>query len=226
MYAENRSLTGMVRWSALAPALFLGLAVTSIPAQAGDLYAGVNYGNLKMKDKGACGTAGVVLNSGYSCTSSDNSDNVAKLFGGYQLMENLGFELGYVSFSETTASASGTAKGTATSVTAKTKFKSKGFVFGVVGTLPVTNEFGFIGRLGIHRWNVQSEATTSAGTSALAKDTKPGFAFDNIGVGAKYSFSKTMDVRMEWERYLDVGDDHITGQTNIDTVTLGLVFKF
>lgn len=224
MYAENRSLAGMVKWGALAPVLFLSLAISSVPAQAaaGDLYAGMNYGNLKTKDKGACSAAVSVFSSGYTCTGTDNRDNVAKLFGGYEFMENVAVELGYVSFGETTA----TVRNSASTVTANTKFKAKGFVFAFVGTLPVTKELGFIGRIGTYRWNVQSEATTSAGNSALAKDTKPGFALDNIGVGAKYSFSKTMDVRMEWERYIDVGSSHITGQTNIDTVTIGLMIKF
>ena len=226
MYAENRSLTGMVRWGALASILFLGLAVTSAPAHAGELYAGVGLGNAKMKDNRACGAARNLLNDGYSCTSTDNTNHGLKLVGGYQLMDILGFELSYLNFGGTTANASGISKSTSTSATAKTEFEAKGFAFAAVGTLPVTKDFGVIGRVGIFRWNVQSTASIPGGSSTLAKDTKPGFTFDNIGIGFKYGISKTMDMRVEWERFKDVGDTHITGQGDIDLITLGLLFNF
>lgn len=227
MYAEKNSLAAMVKRNALSSFIFLSLASISNSAMAEGLYAGVNYGNFKTKDRGACAAATSVLNANFSCTGvADDKDHVAKIFGGYGFMPHVAVELGYISFGDTTATASGTLKGTGTAATARTKLKSKGFVFAFVGTLPFTNEFSLIGRIGTYRWNVQSEATTSAGNSALAKDTKPGFALDNIGIGAEYNFSKTMGLRMEWERYLDVGSSHITGQTQIDSLTLGLIMKF
>lgn len=217
-------LENSVAWG-VVPALFLGLAA-SVPAQADGLYAGVSYGNSKMKDNGACGAMRNVLNAGYSCTSSDNTDNAWKLVGGYVFMENLAFELSYNNFGKTTTNASGTAKNTSTSVTASSDFKAKGLSLAAVGTLPVTKQFGIIGRIGILRWNVESSASTSSGGSVSAKDTKPGFTFDNIGVGFQYGINETMDVRVEWERFKDVGDAHITGQSDIDVLSLGLVYKF
>lgn len=205
------------------PALLLGLAA-SVPVQAGDLYAGVGLGQAKMQDNRACGAARNLLNAGYSCTSTDDTNRGLKLVGGYQLMDVLGFELSYLNFGGTNANASGTAN--ATPATAKTEFEAKGFAFAGVGTLSVTKEFAVIGRVGIFRWNVKSTASIPNGSSALANDTKPGFTIDNIGVGVKYGISKTMDMRVEWERFKDVGNTLITGSSDIDLVTLGLLYKF
>ncbi len=223
MCGKKCLLKNLVAWG-MVPALLLGLAA-SVPVQAGDLYAGVGVGQAKMKDTRACGTARNLLNDGYSCTSTDDTNRALKLVGGYQLMDILGFELSYLNLGGTTANASGTAKGTTTAATAKTEFESKGFAFAAVGTLPVTKDFAVIGRVGIFRWNVESTASIPGGGSVKAKDTKPGFTFDNIGVGFKYGISKTMDMRVEWERFKDVGDTHITGQGDIDLITLGLLFK-
>lgn len=216
-------LKNLVAWG-VVPALFLGLAV-SVPVQAGDLYAGVGFGQAKMKDNRACGAARSLLNAGYSCTSTDDTNRALKLVGGYQFMDILGFELSYLNLGGTTANASGISKSTSASATAKTEFESRGFAFAAVGTLPVTNDFAVIGRVGIFRWNVESTASIPGGGNVTAKDTKPGFTFDNIGVGFKYAISKSMDVRVEWERFKDVGDTHITGQGDIDLMTLGLLFK-
>jgi hypothetical protein len=31
---------------------------------------------------------------------------------------------------------------------------------------------------------------------------------------------------VEWERYFDVGDEHTTGQMDIDLLSAGLIYKF
>jgi hypothetical protein len=223
MRKKKRLFENSAAWGAV-PALLLGLAA-SVPAQAGDLYAGVGVGQAKMTDTRACGVARNLLNDGYSCSSTDRTNNGLKLVAGYQLMDILGFELSYLNFGGTSANASGTAKGTTTATTAKTEFEAKGFAFAAIGTLPVTKDFGVIGRVGIFRWNVESTASIPSGGTVTAKDTKPGFTFDNIGVGFKYAISKSMDMRVEWERFKDVGDTHITGQGDIDLITLGLLFN-
>ena len=222
MYAKNRSMTSGLKWGVLAPVLVL----TIVPAvvQAGTLYAGVGYGNTKIDSKGACGTIGRVLNSGYTC-SQDDKDNSWKLLGGYELMRYLAFEFGYENLGKYTASASGTARGTSTATTASSRFEAKGFNFSVVGMFPFTNELGVFARFGTFRWNVDASASTPNGGVSV-KDTKPGFTPNNVGLGLKYSMNKTMDLRLEWERFKDVGDGLVTGQGDIDRMSLGLLYRF
>jgi OOP family OmpA-OmpF porin len=228
MYAMRNSLASMVKWGVVAPVLFSALAVTSAPAQAtaGDLYAGANYGRAEMKDLGTCSTAALVLNRGYTC-SADDKTNAWRLFGGYEVIDHLAVEFAYAQFARTDATASGTAKGSATAVTATSNFKAKGPIISAVGLLPVTKDFGLLGRVGIFHWKVETTAATSNGSNVIsASDTKPGFEINNIGLGLMYSVSKIMDVRLEWDRYKDVGNTLGTGQADIDFVSLGLVYKF
>jgi len=92
---------------------------------------------------------------------------------------------------------------------------------------PVTKKFGLLGRIGIKRWRVQNSASASDGTNTNQRDdTKPGFAFDSIGVGVRYGITETLDARLEWERFKDVGNTNLTGSGDIDLLSLGLVYKF
>lgn len=227
MHERKYSPTKISTWRVLASALLLTSMVVSIPAEGEGLYAGASFGSTKVKDGGACSTAGLVLKSGYSC-SSDNKDTGWKLFGGYELNKNLAFEFSYIDFGKFTASANGTGKNTSTSATASSNFKAKGWIsFDAVGMLPLTKDFGLIGRIGINRWRVDTSASASDGSnSGRRKDTKQGFAFDNIGVGLKYGFNENMDLRLEWERFKDVGNTLLTGSGDIDLLSLGLVYKF
>jgi OOP family OmpA-OmpF porin len=227
MYAMKSSLASLVKWGVVAPVLFSALSVTSAPvlATAGDLYAGANYGKAELKDGGVCSTIDLALNKGHTC-SAGGKNNAWRLFGGYEVIDYLAVELSYAQFDRARGTASGTAKGTATSATATGSFKAKGPVFSVVGTLPVTQGFGLIGRIGIFHWKVETAAATSTGTTISRDDTKPGFEINNVGLGVKYSINKVMDVRVEWDRYKDVGNTLLTGQADIDFVSLGLLYKF
>jgi OOP family OmpA-OmpF porin len=225
MCKKKRLLENSIAWGAL-PALLLGLAA-SVPAWAEGLYAGVSYGKSKISDGGACSTAGLVLNQGYNC-SDDNEDNGWKIFGGYELNKYVAFEISYFDFGKFTANANGTGKNTSTSATASSVFEAKGWIsFDVVGMLPLTKDFGLLGRVGTNRWRVENSASASDGTnSGQRDDTKPGFRFDSIGAGLRYGFNENMDVRLEWELFKDVGNTLLTGSGDIDLVTLGLVYKF
>jgi len=46
------------------------------------------------------------------------------------------------------------------------------------------------------------------------------------GLGAKYNLSSNVALRLEWQRYYDVGDSSITGKSNIEVWSLGIVLKF
>ena len=47
-----------------------------------------------------------------------------------------------------------------------------------------------------------------------------------FGLGASADIAKNFAVRVEWERFLNVGDKDTTGQSDIDLVSASLVFRF
>jgi opacity protein-like surface antigen len=47
-----------------------------------------------------------------------------------------------------------------------------------------------------------------------------------VGVGAGYDFTDKFGVRVEWERFFDLGDDSVGGKSDVDFVSIGLVIRF
>jgi hypothetical protein len=46
-----------------------------------------------------------------------------------------------------------------------------------------------------------------------------------FGFGASFDIGKTAAVRIEWERFMDVGESD-TGQSDVDLLSASLVFRF
>lgn len=191
----------------LVVALMTGFAMTSAPVLAQDagFYAGGAFGQSKIKD--ACDGLG----AGISC---DDTDSSWKIFGGYQFNKNFAAELGYVDLGKATASAPG--------VTANVK--AKGFEFLGVGTLPLSDGFSAYGKLGFFRWDADASIAIPA-FGALGTFSESGTDV-TFGIGVKYDFTKNVAARLEWQRYKDLGNDATIGKSDVDVMSIGVVFKF
>ncbi len=228
MHEISHSLTGKVRWRIFAPTLLLGLALAPIMAHA-EWYGGVNFGQTKAKNSTFCSDLASVLDPGYSCGIDEK--NGWRVYGGNQFMDNLAVEVGYVDLGTFTTKVNGNQAGAppGTTVTSNTDFKAKGYNLALVGILPVTKELSVIGRVGIFRWTAKVSGTASSGgvtVSNDAKATKAGNNPNNIGIGVNYNLTKSIGLRAEWERFTDVGEKDNTDITNVDMLSLGLVYTF
>jgi OOP family OmpA-OmpF porin len=67
-------------------------------------------------------------------------------------------------------------------------------------------------------WGVELDG---AGGSESASGT--GLSY---GIGLQYDFTNTTGLRLDWERFADVGDEDKTGQSDVDMLSAGLVFRF
>ena len=217
------TLHNKLRQNFTAAVLILGLAALPSVAQAEGWYGGVGFGNSKVKDDIICSDAPSFFDPGYSC-SSDNTDTGWKIFIGNQFNKNAAVEFGYVDLGKITFSASGNVLGTPVSLSGDGK--AKGLNLALVGSLPVTNEFAVLGRIGLFRWDADlSVSGNIGGFSGAGSDSASGTDL-TFGVGAQYDFTKSAGVRVEWERFKDVGDDSTTGQSDIDLLSLSLIFRF
>lgn len=195
-----------------ASAFLATACLINVPASAQDagFYAGIAFGRSDFKD--AC--AGVPI-------ACDDADTAWKLFGGYQFNKYLGAEFGYVDLGK--ASANGTILGAAASATAK----AKGWELLGVGTLPFSDKFSAYGKAGLFRWDADVSATAVipgfAPAAVSASDNGTDVTF---GLGLKYDHTKNIGVRLEWQRYKDVGNDATTGKSDVDLLSVGIVFKF
>jgi len=132
------------------------------------------------------------------------TDTAWRLFGGYQFHRNFAAEIGYHNL------------GQVNFVNGDRDAKIWELVG--VGMLPVANALSVYGKLGGY-WG-KSELHSSVVPSG--DDTNTGLTY---GVGAQYDFMRQAAVRLEWQRYDNVGGN-TTGQTDIDVLNVGLLWKF
>lgn len=180
-------------------------APVAFAAGATPWYVGGSIGQTTMKD-GCTGFVG----------ACDDKDSGNKFFGGYQFNPNLAVEASYVGMGKATAS--GVVFGLPYTGTAK----ATGWGAAAVGTLPVNKEFSVFGKLGV----VMSELKYSEVYGGVPYNFSGASTGANFGFGAKYDFSSNVAVRAEWERFSDVGNEATTGTSDIDMLSIGVVFKF
>lgn len=197
------------KWAALrvALALALGIAVTPIVHAEGG-YAGVGFGQASVD---------VDCDLDISCSKED-SDTALKIFGGYQFNPNFAIEVGYYDLGEASITGTDSLFGTVTS-----KAEASGFNFAIVGSFPVAERFTLMGKAGFFRWDMDASANSSVFGSASANET----GFDPMfGIGGAFNFSEALGIRVEYEKFLDVGDENTTGQSDVDLLSASLVFRF
>lgn len=144
--------------------------------------------------------------------SCDQNELAAKVFGGYKFNKYLGAEGALVYLG--TANASGTYLGVPTT----SDVYAGGLELAGIGTVPVTDRFGILGKLGVLIWTVASET----GTGFNRDDTGASFA---MGAGLKYDITDHVGVRFEWERFWSVGNSTI-GESDVDMFTVGGLYRF
>lgn len=180
-------------------------------AQAAEtgLYAGAGAGQAKARD--ACSAPAAL-----TITSCDDSATAWRIFGGYRLHRNVAVEIGYDDGGKYKAS------GVVSGVPVTGEVKAKAFDFDIVGILPLYEQFSLLGKVGFAAWNVEASGS-ALGLTASQSANGTSFLY---GAGAQYDFARQFGLRLEWQRFNDVGDKNTTGQSNVDVISGSVLFKF
>ncbi len=209
-------VVGLAAGAVGVPGIGLAAGAVGVPGiaaaqQDAGFYAGGAVGQTKAKD--ACTDLTDLAPFVGSC---DDKDTAWKIFGGYQFNRYIGAEIGYVDLGKVTAN------GTILGVPVSANIKAKGFEALAVGTLPINEQFAAYGKAGFFRWDVDASAVVG-GVAVAASEKGTDLTY---GIGLKYNFTKNLAVRVEYQRYKDLGDENTTGKSNVDVIGVGLVFKF
>lgn len=195
-----------LRFRPFLTAALLALGGVSAPALSQDSgwFIGAGGGLSKFKD--GCTVVG---GPGISC---DDDGTTWRAFGGYQFNSNFGFELGYADLGEATQEPVGGGS---------TTFEAKVYEMTLVGTVPLGEQFSVYGKWGFFHWDADRTIVgVGAGTASTSgKDITYGF-------GVKYNFTRSLALRMEWQRYKDIGDVNFTGVSDVDVFGVNLLLKF
>lgn len=188
-----------VRFAALAAALAL-----STPASAG-------FFDFTLAP--FIGAAVGQSNSDVTCpaaTSCDDSDTAWKIFGGLEVNEYISMEVGYADMGE--VDYKGAVSGTR---------EVDGMTLRLIGAYALNPRFTLLATGGMNI--LQADMKTVPGAS---DDTDVAWS---AGLGMQYNFTKSVGLRVEWERYFEVGSSNFnggTGEADVDLISAGLVFKF
>lgn len=149
----------------------------------------------------------------------DARDNSYKLFGGVQLNRYFGLEAGAFRLGEFKFNATTVPTGSLAG-----RIRVEGVNLDLVGTLPLSESFSALARIGAQYARTRDNFTASG--AVAAGNPSPSFKGGNYkaGLGLQYAFSEAMLLRGEVERYRI--DDAVGHRSNIDTVSLSLVFPF
>ena len=137
------------------------------------------------------------ISLGGTCKDRDTQWN---MFAGLQFSRYLGFEAGYRDFGH--ADVNGTS------------YKANALEADIVGLLPLRGGLGIVARAGLYNGKIK-------GGGAEQKKANGTF-----GWGVQYDFSPQSAMRLEYQRYVKAGGSDLGFRTHLDTVSLGVVFRF
>jgi OmpA-OmpF porin, OOP family len=187
----------------LAVAMFV-LGVVSTPALSQDAgwFIGGTGGVVDAKQ--GCPQTPI---AGFTC---DDTSTGWRAFGGYRFAPYFGYELGYADLGKVTQTLAGVGSATLE----PTAIDVVLFV-----ALPLGQDFSFFVKGGVFRWDLDVKSPGAATTSSHGQDT-------TYGYGLHYNFTRNFALRLEWQKYLDIGDVNTTGRSDIEVISAGFVFKF
>lgn len=158
----------------------------------------------------------------------DDSDTGFGVAAGYQVNPYFAAELGYVDLGEWDYSAEGTVTDGLADYPASFGLSQSaaGPVFSLLGIVPIGERFSVFARAGLALMSVDADADVTidgiADSASAGTDRSNGM----YGLGGEFSVSNRFGVRLEWNRYAKVGSEDITGDTDIDLISLGLRYNF
>lgn len=144
-----------------------------------------------------------------AATSCDDSDLAWKIYGGLEVNEYISMEFGYADMGEVeyTGAQTGTRE-------------VAGVTMHLLGTYALSPNFSLLASGGLNILQTDVKGTT------IADDTDVAWS---LGLGAQYNFTKSLGLRVEWERYFEVGSSSFnggTGEADVDLISAGVTFKF
>ena len=144
----------------------------------------------------------------------DKKDTAWKIYGGMEMNEYISMQVGYVNL--------GSVDYRAPTGTRETH----GMTIQMLGTLALNPRFMLFASGGLNILNTEVNGAIAATPSGNTGDTDVAWS---AGLGGQFNFTKALGLRMEWERYFEVGsslNNGGTGEADIDLVSVGLVYKF
>ena len=221
-------MAAMGRIAALAAALlFAGAA--SAADEATYLYGAVGVTRTDPGvDQAAADASLKALGAPDVSSKLDRWDSGWKIMVGWMPSRNVALEGGFAVLGTATYDAQ------LTGGAAKSEFRAGGVVFDALGLLPVSDSLSLFAKVGGIAASVVTTQTVSppgqntnpgpSGTTTSTTTTNARMLRPNFGAGAMLDLTRNISLRLEVERFSNVGNE-TTGVSNIDMISLGLLLR-
>ena len=161
----------------------------------------------------------------------DDSDSSYGLFVGYRFMPYFAVEGGYIDLGTAGYKATGdvTDGEVTVPVSISGDISSSGFQLSALGIWPIGESFEAYGRAGFYFGDADIDLNTSVNGETvpeLSGSEKEGETEFLWGIGGAWNFSDAWAVRAEWTQIMDVGDEELTGEYNVDRLSIGVTWTF
>ena len=150
--------------------------------------------------------------------TEDDSSSGYKLFGGYQLNRNFAVEGGYYDLGRFSYNSTTVPFGSFGGNT-----RIKGLNLDLVGTLPLTDRFSVIGRVGAAYARSRSSVSTTGFVPFNLFETSKNDTYAKVGLGLQYALTEALAVRAELERYRV--HDPVRNRGYVDMASVGLIYR-
>jgi opacity protein-like surface antigen len=219
----------------------LCLAATAVRAQSATqtdegFYVGLGFGTStfdQSKQEFDAGVLGSFTDAGFTVLNpvsqlDTSSTEMHGLFG-YRFNSYFGFELAFADVGKLNYSAKMTLSGgglpSPSPGSIAGELSAKGPMFSVLGTMPLRKRWEVYGRVGLFYADTTldvsaaiSNVASSSSISARSTDTV-------LGIGGAFNPSRRFSVRLEYQKFKNVGDPDRTGEGDIDVIDLGLLIR-
>lgn len=207
-----RRTLGLLALSALVTPL--------VQAEAPNWYIGGNAGGTAATIDDAR-IASSLLSSGLTVTSISDRDRDSgyRLYAGYQFNRYWALEGGYFDLGKFGYTANTVPVGSLTG-----DIRLKGFNFDLVGTLPLSDRFSLLGRVGANYADTNDTFTSTGAVRVTNPNPTNRDTNYKFGLGVQYAFNDALALRVEAERYRI--NDAVGNNGHVDMATVGLVYSF
>jgi OmpA-OmpF porin, OOP family len=224
-------------------ASLLAISALSLPlaAAAGPWYAGVSAGQSSTSSDLVSNRESTIVNATDIHSDFDRTDTAWKVFGGFRLHRNVAIELSYADLGESrlvTSLQGGTNPTLPASITIRRKIDGYGADVLLIAPFE-PQRLSVFARAGAFRSHLRADAAlegnivfTNGDPTERSRSTTQNETVFHWGVGADWDFTPNVAVRLEWERYNDVGKafaiggSGTTGEADTDAVMLGVLMRF
>ena len=221
----------------------IALAALAAPAFADSprWYAGISGGQSTTSDELVRNRESTLVNVVAASVRSDfdSHDNAWKVFGGLRFSDMLAVEINYANLGRHHLTTGFVGGDPALPGSINIGRKISGFGADAVLSAPLGERFAVFGRVGAFRSKLEADAALDG--SVVFTNGAPGDRQRSVtqnetvvkfGIGGDWWFTRNAALRLEWERYHDIGKAFAiggtgtTGEADTDVVSLGVMMRF